>query len=99
METLGTSGDIVFTDLSYYLIGDRQQMSAMTSEQAEALLRERFGASQEQMLVIYRDGDADATSSAFQDKVAATVQDSRTCICRKAGDVSDARRGKMDIAI
>jgi len=32
METLGTAGDIAFVDLSYYLIGDRQQMSAMTSE-------------------------------------------------------------------
>ncbi|HEY0638395.1 MAG TPA: phage major capsid protein [Pseudonocardiaceae bacterium] len=31
-ETLGTSGDLNFVDLSYYLIGDRQQMSAMTSE-------------------------------------------------------------------
>jgi trehalose monomycolate/heme transporter len=44
------------------------------SEQAEALLRERFGASQEQMLVIYRDEDADATSSIFQDKVAASLE-------------------------
>jgi HK97 family phage major capsid protein len=32
METLGDAGDIAFVDLSYYLIGDRQQMSAMTSE-------------------------------------------------------------------
>jgi HK97 family phage major capsid protein len=31
-ETLGTVGDIVFADLGYYLIGDRQQMSAQTSE-------------------------------------------------------------------
>jgi HK97 family phage major capsid protein len=31
-ETLGTAGDINFVDLSYYLIGDRQQMTAMTSE-------------------------------------------------------------------
>lgn len=31
-ETLGTAGDINFVDLSYYLVGDRQQMSAMTSE-------------------------------------------------------------------
>jgi HK97 family phage major capsid protein len=32
METVGDAGDIAFVDLSYYLIGDRQQMSAMTSE-------------------------------------------------------------------
>jgi HK97 family phage major capsid protein len=32
LETLGDAGDIVFADLSYYLIGDRQQMTAMTSE-------------------------------------------------------------------
>jgi HK97 family phage major capsid protein len=31
-ETLGTVGDLNFVDLSYYLVGDRQQMSAMTSE-------------------------------------------------------------------
>jgi HK97 family phage major capsid protein len=31
-ETLGTAGDINFVDLSYYLVGDRQQMTAMTSE-------------------------------------------------------------------
>jgi HK97 family phage major capsid protein len=31
-ETLGTAGDINFVDLSYYLIGDRQAMTAMTSE-------------------------------------------------------------------
>jgi uncharacterized membrane protein YdfJ with MMPL/SSD domain len=43
------------------------------TERAEALLKERFGASQEQMLVIYRDEDADATSPAFQEKVAASL--------------------------
>ncbi|MDN5857143.1 MAG: phage major capsid protein [Pseudonocardia sp.] len=32
MPTLGDAGDISFVDLSYYLIGDRQQMSAMWSE-------------------------------------------------------------------
>lgn len=31
-ETLGTAGDINFVDLGYYLIGDRQSMTAMTSE-------------------------------------------------------------------
>lgn len=31
METLGTAGDIVFCDLSYYLIGDRQAIQADTS--------------------------------------------------------------------
>lgn len=31
-ETLGTLGDINFVDLSYYLVGDRQQMTASTSE-------------------------------------------------------------------
>ena len=31
-KTLGTRGDIVFTDLSYYLVGDRQQMTAASSE-------------------------------------------------------------------
>jgi len=30
-ETLGTAGDIVFADLSYYLIGDRQQMQMSSS--------------------------------------------------------------------
>ena len=44
------------------------------SERAGALLRERFGASQEQMLVVYRDEDADATSPDFQDKVAASLE-------------------------
>lgn len=29
---LGTRGDLNFTDLSYYLVGDRQAMSAMSSE-------------------------------------------------------------------
>jgi HK97 family phage major capsid protein len=31
-DTLGDLGDITFVDLSYYLIGDRQQLSAMRSE-------------------------------------------------------------------
>ncbi len=31
-KTLGTAGDLAFVDLSYYLIGDRQAMSAMSSE-------------------------------------------------------------------
>ena len=31
-KTLGTRGDIVFADLSYYLVGDRQQMTAASSE-------------------------------------------------------------------
>lgn len=31
-ETIGDLGDISLVDLSYYLIGDRQQMSAMASE-------------------------------------------------------------------
>lgn len=30
-QTLGTSGDINFVDLSYYLIGDRMQMESMSS--------------------------------------------------------------------
>jgi HK97 family phage major capsid protein len=33
--TLGDAGDINFVDLSYYLIGDRQQMTAMWSEHVE----------------------------------------------------------------
>lgn len=32
VPTLGDLGDVSFVDMSYYLIGDRQQMSAMTSE-------------------------------------------------------------------
>lgn len=32
VPTLGDLGDVNFVDLGYYLIGDRQQMSAMTSE-------------------------------------------------------------------
>ncbi|HTY35431.1 phage major capsid protein [Mycobacterium sp.] len=32
VPTLGTTGDIMFTDLSYYLVGDRQMMQAMQSE-------------------------------------------------------------------
>ena len=31
-EPLSTTGDINFVDLSYYLIGDRQTMQAMSSE-------------------------------------------------------------------
>lgn len=31
-NTLGTAGDITFVDLSYYLIGDRMSMTAMSSE-------------------------------------------------------------------
>ena len=31
-QALGTTGDISFVDLSYYLIGDRQQMQSMVSE-------------------------------------------------------------------
>lgn len=33
-EALGTAGDIVFADLSYYLIGDRQQMAIASSQHA-----------------------------------------------------------------
>jgi len=32
LPTVGTTGDICFADLSYYLIGDRQVMQAMSSE-------------------------------------------------------------------
>lgn len=32
VPTLGTRGDIAFVDMSYYLIGDRQSMSAASSE-------------------------------------------------------------------
>lgn len=32
VPSLGTTGDIMFTDLNYYLIGDRQIMQAMSSE-------------------------------------------------------------------
>jgi HK97 family phage major capsid protein len=32
LPTIGTTGDIVFADLSYYLIGDRQVMQAQSSE-------------------------------------------------------------------
>jgi RND superfamily putative drug exporter len=39
------------------------------TERAEALLKDRFGASQEQMFVVYRDDEADATSPAFQSAV------------------------------
>jgi HK97 family phage major capsid protein len=31
MQQLGTQGDLAFIDLSYYLVGDRQQMTAATS--------------------------------------------------------------------
>lgn len=33
MNTLGTRGDIAFADLGYYIVGDRQQMSARSSEE------------------------------------------------------------------
>jgi HK97 family phage major capsid protein len=32
LPTVGTTGDICFADLSYYLIGDRQVMQASSSE-------------------------------------------------------------------
>jgi HK97 family phage major capsid protein len=32
VPTLGTTGDIALVDLSYYLIGDRQQMETANSE-------------------------------------------------------------------
>lgn len=35
MESLGDAGDLAFVDLGYYLIGDRQQMTAMWSEHVE----------------------------------------------------------------
>jgi len=35
MESIGDLGDLAFVDLSYYLIGDRQQMTAMWSEHVE----------------------------------------------------------------
>jgi RND superfamily putative drug exporter len=44
------------------------------TEEAEVLIRDRFGASQEQMFVIYRDDDADATSAAFQAEVTASLE-------------------------
>jgi trehalose monomycolate/heme transporter len=50
------------------------QIPGSESVQAEALIRERFGASQERMLVIYRDNEADATSPAFQAAVAASLE-------------------------
>lgn len=34
-ETIGDAGDLNFVDLSYYLIGDRQQMQMATSEHVE----------------------------------------------------------------
>jgi uncharacterized membrane protein YdfJ with MMPL/SSD domain len=49
------------------------QIPGSESAQAEALIRQRFGASQERMLVIYRDNQADATSPAFQAAVAASL--------------------------
>ena len=33
LQTLGSQGDIVFGDLGYYIVGDRQQMSARSSEE------------------------------------------------------------------
>jgi uncharacterized membrane protein YdfJ with MMPL/SSD domain len=50
------------------------QIPGSESVRAEALIRERFGASQERMLVIYRDNGADATSPAFQAAVAASLE-------------------------
>ena len=44
------------------------------TQHAAALLKDRFGASQEQMLVVYRDGDTDATSAAFQAKVTESLK-------------------------
>ncbi|MFN2483802.1 MAG: MMPL family transporter [Candidatus Limnocylindria bacterium] len=40
------------------------------SERANALLEDRFGAGQASLLVVYRDGNADATSNEFQARVA-----------------------------
>lgn len=34
-NTVGDAGDVNFVDLSYYLIGDRQQMQMATSEHVE----------------------------------------------------------------
>ncbi|HYN65205.1 MAG TPA: MMPL family transporter, partial [Candidatus Limnocylindrales bacterium] len=50
------------------------QIPGSATEQAEALIRERFGASQERMLVIYRDDDAVATSPAFLAAVAGSLE-------------------------
>jgi uncharacterized membrane protein YdfJ with MMPL/SSD domain len=50
------------------------QIPGSESVQAESLIRSRFGASQERMLVIYRDDDADATSPAFQAVVTASLE-------------------------
>jgi HK97 family phage major capsid protein len=33
LQTLGTQGDLAFVDLGYYLVGDRQSMSARSSEE------------------------------------------------------------------
>jgi uncharacterized membrane protein YdfJ with MMPL/SSD domain len=50
------------------------QIPGSETEEAEALIRERFGASQERMLVIYRDDDSDATSPALQAAVAGSLE-------------------------
>jgi uncharacterized membrane protein YdfJ with MMPL/SSD domain len=50
------------------------QIPGSESVQAEALVRDRFGASQERMLVIYRDDDADATTPAFQTAVTDSLE-------------------------
>ena len=50
------------------------QIPGSETERAEALIKERFGASQERMLVIYRDPDADATSSEVQAAVSASLE-------------------------
>lgn len=47
-NALGTAGDITFADMSYYLIGDRQAMQAMSSEHF------RFGNDQTAYRVIER---------------------------------------------
>ena len=47
-NTLGTAGDITFADLGYYLVGDRQVMTAMSSEHY------RFGNDQTAYRVIER---------------------------------------------
>jgi uncharacterized membrane protein YdfJ with MMPL/SSD domain len=54
------------------------QIPGSESVQAEALIRTRFGASQERMLVIYRDNDADATAPAFQAAVTESLERVKT---------------------
>ena len=50
------------------------QIPGSETERAEALIKERFGASQERMLVIYRDPDADASSAEVQAAVSASLE-------------------------